>query len=63
VNVSPHRRAQRSISQVGASAHASVCMTGGMLGPGGSSDASPAARERSAAGDCDEALRSTVAIA
>ncbi len=35
VNVSPSARAQRSITQVGASAHASVCASAGIRGPGG----------------------------
>src|SRR5271154_5175754 len=36
VNASPSVRAQRSIIQVGASAHTSVCATAGIRGPGGS---------------------------
>jgi hypothetical protein len=36
VNVSPSRLAQRSITHVGASAHASVCRIAGTRGPGGS---------------------------
>src|ERR1700730_11027059 len=36
VNASPSRRAQRSITQVGASAQARVCSTAGARGPGGS---------------------------
>lgn len=36
VNVSPSRRAQRSITHVGAIAHASVCTSAGARGPGGS---------------------------
>src|ERR1700746_567892 len=35
VNHSPMPRAQRSISQVGASAQASVCTSAGIRGPGG----------------------------
>src|SRR5664279_3115586 len=35
VNVSPSRCAQRSITHVGASAHASVCTSDGARGPGG----------------------------
>src|ERR1700676_1043800 len=35
VNVLPIRFAQRSISQVGATAHTSVCTTAGARGPGG----------------------------
>jgi hypothetical protein len=36
VNESPSRLAQRSITHVGASAHASVCRAGCNRGPGGS---------------------------
>ncbi len=36
VKASPRRLAQRSITHVGASAHASVCTAAGTRGPGGS---------------------------
>jgi hypothetical protein len=50
VNASPSRAAQRSITQVGASAHASVCTTAGARGPGGGPDrAAPGVRSRAAA--------------
>jgi hypothetical protein len=41
VKASPSRRAQRSITHVGATAHASVCTTAGDRGPGGSWPTSP----------------------
>ncbi len=43
VNASPSRAAQRSITHVGASAHASVSAIAGTLGPGGSRNSSIAA--------------------
>jgi hypothetical protein len=61
VNASPSRAAQRSISQVGASAHASVCTTAGARGPAGRAGGGLAACARSRAVAELEMLDRTVA--
>ncbi len=62
VNASPRLLAQRSITQVGASAHASVCTSAGALGPGGSNRASRATGASVSRGKLFEPLDAVAAM-